>query len=171
MSNHEKGSQKMVIPKMYVSYWANPNRYEGKCCLCGKEIPVRNGWTWKDRDRGRVVMCHRCAVMNSRSLPEEVSCRTMNGHEGKGQGQVDVHSCSACGHRVGLVKSKKGKWYLCEIREGGSNTASEERWYTKAMPWMPHKCKVDYREDTDGSGLTYREQYEKEVNAYQGEQA
>ena len=155
------------IPKMFVSYWASPNRYAGKCVLCGDKVAVRAGWRWKDRERGWVTACHRCAKMNSRSLPDGVSCPTMNGHEGKTQQQVDVHCCSACGHRVGLVKSKKGKWYLCEIREGGSNTASEERWYTKAMPWRPHQCKVDYREDTDSSGLTYREKYEAAVLAHQ----
>ena len=152
-----------AVPTIHVSYWAKPNRYAAECCLCGAEVPGQRGWTWGTREpsangdgkRAWVTTCHRCAVMNSRSLPEGVTCRTMNGYEGEGQKKVDIHSCSACDRRVGLVKSKAGKWYLCEINEAGR---------TKAQPWRPHKCEVDYREDE-------REQYEKEVNAYQGEQA
>ena len=162
MSNHEKGSQKMVIPKMYVSYWANPNRYAGKCCLCGAKVERRKGWNWKDRERGWVTACHRCALMNSRSLPEGVSCKSMTARPGQAEQIVSIHRCSKCDARVGLVKSKRGKWYLCGIREGESYY--EQRTRTKAMPWVLHQCDVDHRDQ-------HREQYEKEVNAYQGEKA
>jgi hypothetical protein len=113
-----------------VSYWAKPNHYAATCVACGSKVAAKQGWTQKDRDSGKwVTYCHPCAKANSRSLPDGTGAVSMAG----AKDTYDLHICSRCGARVGLCKSKAGKWYLAQVRQG-----SYGEYRTKVMPWLPH---------------------------------
>jgi hypothetical protein len=55
---------------------------------------------------------------------------------------IRVGDCRSCGHAIGWVQSKAGKWYPCVI----SHAQSEEFGHTDALrarPWTPHKCRPE----------------------------
>lgn len=130
-----------------VSYWAKANRYAAACCYCGGEVAARAGYTWKDRDAGKyLTACHDCARANNRHIPY-ISRNYAGGEIRSATGvsltrldtreAADAHICCDCGQVVGLVKSTRGRWYICAARSGG-NSISGER--TRCAPWVPHTC-------------------------------
>ena len=139
-----------------ISYWAKPNRYAASCCYCGGDVPALAGYTWKDRAGGNyLTSCHDCARDNNRHIPyirrEYASRYGVQEIRSAWTGSllrldtretVDAHICCNCGQVVGLVKSSKGRWYICQARAAesihGDGISSGER--TRCAPWTPHTC-------------------------------
>lgn len=139
-----------------VSYWAKANRYAATCCYCGGEVAAHAGYTWKDRDAGKyLTACHDCARANNRHIPyirceygTRYGAREIRSADTVGllrldtRERCDAHICCNCGQVVGLVKSTRGRWYICESRTAEvinpEGIGSTER--TRCAPWIPHTC-------------------------------
>ena len=140
-----------------VSYWAKPNRYAAACCYCGEDVSALAGLVWKDG--GRWITAHdACAMDHARSVPL-IQREYTSGAFGVGRQVRDAnpasllrldtremcgaHICCNCREIVGLVKNKRGRWYLAEsvvaAAAPGSDAIHTDR--TRCEPWRPHACR------------------------------
>jgi hypothetical protein len=141
-----------------VSYWAKPNRYAAACCYCGEQVIADGGLSWKDGDRWATAH-DDCAMQHARSIPY-IRRDYTRGAYGVGDRRVTsaypvhllrldtredcaAHLCSTCHAVVGLVKNKRGRWYLAETvvaaTAPGSDAIHTDR--TRCEPWRPHTCR------------------------------
>lgn len=158
MNTDPKGTPDMntATDTIRVSYWAKANRYAAACCYCADSVPALAGYTWKDRAGGKyLTSCYDCARANNRHIPdirrdyatrygvrEVVSADTVSLVRLDTRERVDSHICCDCGQVVGLVKSARGRWYICESRAAEAinpdSIGSTE--HTRCAPWLPHTC-------------------------------
>ncbi len=156
MNTDPKGTDVNTTTTPRVSYWAKPNRYAAACCYCGEQVIADAGLFWKDNETW-ITAHDACAMQHSRSIPlisrEWTAGRWGVGREIRSAHPVsllrldtrqrcDAHICSNCHAVVGLVKGKRGRWYLAEsvvaAAAPGSDAIHTDR--TRCEPWRPHDC-------------------------------
>lgn len=99
-----------------ISYWIRGNDYPGSCAICGEHVDRRAGWCQKSRETGKwETICNGCVWEHARFIP----VKTAGGQNlyardiaNGSMGSCPIGHCTGCHKLVGLVKSKRGKWYF-----------------------------------------------------------
>lgn len=134
-----------------ISYWCKTNIYAATCQACGAEVAKGAGWTQKDTGQWNranaswVTYCDECAKANAKALPVEGEHGHVEVINLGDRSHAGLYTCTTCRQHVALVKSAKGRWYFCEVRDAEQLHADSmaDRHHTRCAPWEPHHCTSD----------------------------